>query len=86
VPAIGFWVALAMVLMEDKKARPFIKYNAVHRLAVATVLFISFFVLFGLCLSVVAFFAMIYWAYIAYQGQKVEIPMLTDFIKNQGWA
>jgi hypothetical protein len=28
----------------------------------------------------------LYWAYQAYQGKIVTIPLLTDFIKNQGWA
>ena len=25
-------------------------------------------------------------AYQAYQGQDVNIPLITDFVKNQGWA
>jgi uncharacterized protein len=85
IPAIGPWIAIAMLLIDEKKARPFIKYHAVHSLAVAVVIFASSFVLIGLCLGFIAFFAMFYWAYLAYQGQNVEIPMLTDFIKKQGW-
>jgi uncharacterized membrane protein len=27
-----------------------------------------------------------YWGWQAYQGQLVEIPVLTDFVKKQGWA
>jgi hypothetical protein len=29
---------------------------------------------------------MFWWAYQAYQGQDVKIPMISDFIHNQGWA
>jgi hypothetical protein len=29
---------------------------------------------------------MFWWAYQAYQGLDVKIPMISDFIKNQGWA
>ena len=28
----------------------------------------------------------LYWAYLAYQGQMFEVPFVTNFIKNQGWA
>jgi len=28
----------------------------------------------------------LYWAYQAYQGKYFDIPVLTDFIKNQGWV
>ena len=34
----------------------------------------------------VLFLVMLYWAYQAYQGQDIRIPMITDFIHNQGWA
>ncbi len=85
IPAIGPWVALFMLLMEDKKNRPFIKYHAVHSLAVAVIIIVTSFVLIGLCVAAVAFFVMFYWAYQAYQGMTFEIPMVTDFLKKQGW-
>ncbi len=31
-------------------------------------------------------FVTLYWAYLAYQGQYFDIPVLTDFIKGQGWV
>jgi hypothetical protein len=27
----------------------------------------------------------LYWALKAYQGERVEIPFITEFCKNQGW-
>jgi uncharacterized membrane protein len=31
-------------------------------------------------------FITLYWAYLAYQGQYFDIPVITDFIKKQGWV
>ena len=31
-------------------------------------------------------FVTLYWAYLAYQGQYFDIPVITDFIKKQGWV
>ncbi len=77
-------VAIVVLFMEDKKNRPYIKFNAVQSLVATVVLSILATVTFG-CGSIL-FFAMFWWAYQAYQGQDVKIPMLSDFIRNQGWA
>ncbi len=81
-------VPIILLLMEEKKARPFIKYHAVQSLAAGIVLLIVIPILavvtFG-CGSVL-WLIMFYWAYKAYQGEMVTIPMLTDFIKNQNWV
>ena len=39
----------------------------------------------GLCVPVL-WLVFLYWAYQAYQGQSVNIPVVTNFIKQQGWA
>ena len=31
-------------------------------------------------------FVTLYWAYLAYQGQYFDIPVITGFIKGQGWV
>jgi len=86
------WViALIAILMEDKKARPFIKYNAVLSLALGVALTVVSFALspvFGIgCIVGVAYLVyVIYLAVQAYQGKWVTVPWLTDFVKNQGWA
>ena len=28
----------------------------------------------------------VYWCWQAYQGKMVKIPIITDFVKQQGWA
>ena len=81
-------VGIIVLLMEDKKARPFIKFHAVQSIAVSIVMFIVVPIIaiptFG-CGSIL-YFVMFWWAYKAYQGEMVEIPVVTNFIKGQGWV
>ena len=77
-------VSVILLLMEDKKDRPFIKAHNVQALVGGVVLWVFATVTFG-CGSV-AWFVFLYWAYKAYQGEYVQIPLITDFVKNQGWA
>lgn len=80
-----FWlIAIIALLMEDKKARPFIRYNAVLSLAYSVVWAVVGSVTVG-CLAIVGLIYAIYLAIQAYQGEWVEIPFITDFCKNQGW-
>jgi uncharacterized membrane protein len=77
-------IAVVVLFMEDKKVRPYIKFNAVQSLVATVVLTILSTITFG-C-GTVLFLVMFWWAYQAYQGQDVKIPMVSDFIRNQGWA
>lgn len=77
-------IAIILLFMEDKKARPFIKFHAVQSLAATVVLTILATVTFG-CGSIL-FLALIWWGIEAYQGKMVEIPFITNFIKGQGWV
>ena len=83
-------IAIIMLLMEDKKKRPFIKYHAVQSLA-ANVVFWIIAVILGITVvgafcAPVLWLVFFWWAYQAYQGQLFEIPVVTNFIKNQGWV
>ena len=85
-------VGIIVLLMEDKKSRPFIKFNAVQSIAasiafwiVATIITTVTIGFGGLCVPVL-WLVFLYWAYQAYQGQMVNIPVVSNFIKNQGWA
>jgi uncharacterized membrane protein len=85
-------VPVILLLMEDKKNRPFIKQHNAQALAWAVALFVIIFVLsivtFGLitCIAPLAWIPQLYWAYQAYQGKSVTIPFITNFVKQQGWA
>jgi uncharacterized membrane protein len=85
-------VGIIVLLMEDKKSRPFIKFHAVQSIAasiafwiVATIITTVTIGIGGLCVPVL-WLVFLYWAYQAYQGQMVNIPVLTNLIKSQGWA
>ena len=76
-------IAIIMFFWEEKKGRQFIKYHAVQSIAVG----IAAVVLYAACgLGLLLNLYMLYLAYDAYQGNYSKVPVITDFIKNQGWA
>ncbi|HEX5839676.1 MAG TPA: hypothetical protein VFY26_17710 [Anaerolineales bacterium] len=77
-------IAIVVLLMEDKKSRPYIKFNAIQSLVATVVLSILSTVTCGF--GAVLFLIMLWWAYQAYMGQDVRIPVISDFIRKQGWA
>jgi uncharacterized membrane protein len=90
MPFIGWIVAILALIMEDKRARPFIKFHAIQSLilgilngVISGALSV---VIIGACTGVAIMIYMIYLGIKAYQGETISVPFLTDFIKNQGWA
>ena len=81
-------VGIIMLLMEDKKVRPFIKFHSVQSIAVSVVFLIvvPIVAVFTLGCGSVLYLVMFWWAYKAYQGEMFEIPVITNFIKDQGWV
>lgn len=85
-------VPIIILLIEERKNRPFIRaHNAqalawgVVNLVLGTALSMVLFVCFG-APSFIIWAIGAYWGYRAYQGQYVTIPLITDFVKKQGWA
>jgi uncharacterized membrane protein len=85
-------VAIIVLFMEDKKARPFIKFHAVQSIAANVVFFVVASILavvtlgFGGICAPLLWLVFLYWAYKSYQGEMFEIPVVTNFIKGQGWV
>lgn len=82
-------VPIIIMLMEDKKNRPFIKAHNAQALVIGiiqVVLWVTSFTCVTGILALLLLLAQLYWAYKAYQGEEVVIPVITDFVKNQGWA
>lgn len=82
-------IPIILMLMEDKKARPFIKAHNAQALVIGVIqviLWVTSFTCITGILALVLFVVQLYWAYQAYQGQQITIPVVTDFVKNQGWA
>ena len=81
-------VPIIILLMDDKKDLPFIKAHNVQALVtgVILVIFVPIIAVFTLGCGSLIWLVMLWWAYKAYQGEYVQIPLITDFVKNQGWA
>jgi uncharacterized membrane protein len=84
-------VAVIALLMEDKKNRPFIKYNAVMALVVVVVISVLVAIISAItcgigAILVLAYIYPIYLGIKAFQGEWVTVPYVTDFVKKQGWV
>ena len=83
-------VPIIIFILEDKKDRPFIKAHNAQAFAYGIILlgvtFVTSFILIGLCIGILGWFLQLYWGYKAYQGEYINIPVISDFVKKQGWA
>src|SRR5258705_10169410 len=81
-------VPIIILLMADKKDRPFIKAHNMQALVMGVVMAILIPILatFTFGCGAIIWFIMAYWAYQAYQGKMITIPVVSDLVKNQGWA
>ena len=75
-------VPIILMFMEDKKNRPYIKANNMQ----ALILGIIFVLTSAVCVGFLVLLYQLYLGYQAYQGQTINIPIITDFCKNQGWS
>ena len=75
-------IGIVVLLLEDKKNRPFLRYNAV----VSIVLGVITIVLSWACIGIIAWIYGIYLGVKAYQGETVEVPVISDWVRKQGWA
>lgn len=85
IPLFGI---LALV-SDSMKNDPVLRKHSVQSLALGVALFVvslvlGFIPLVG-CLVPFLWLITLYYAYQAYQGKDVNIPVITDFCKNQGW-
>jgi uncharacterized membrane protein len=84
-----FIVAVIALFMEDKKNRPFIRYHAIQAIALNVVIIAlatvsSITIILAICAPFL-WFINLWPAYDSWQGNFTEIPVVTNFIKNQGW-
>jgi len=90
LPLVGWIIAIVALIMEDKKARPFIKFHSIQALVLAiingVISGVLSFVVIGICTGIAGAIYMMYIGYKAYQGETLSVPFITDFIKSQGWA
>ena len=83
-------VPVIILLMEDKKNRPFLKAHNMQALILGAINIVIGIVLGWTvvlaCLPVLGWIYLIYLGIQAYGGKYNTIPVVTDFCKKQGWA
>jgi uncharacterized membrane protein len=87
IPIVG----IIVLLSDTMKNNPVLKTHAIQSLALTAVLVVVSIILttvtlgFGGCLAPLLIIIPIVFGIQAYQGKDVNIPVLTDFCKKQGW-
>jgi uncharacterized membrane protein len=83
-------VPVIILLIADKKNRPFIKAHNGQALAWGIILWvvsiILSFVVIGACVGALGFLFNIFLGIKAYQGNYIKLPLITDFVKKQNWG
>jgi uncharacterized membrane protein len=83
-------IPIIILFLEEKKNRPFLKAHYPQALAwgiIVTVISVPLsFVFVGACTGLFGLVMSVIWGIKAYNGEYVEIPVITDFVKKQGWA
>ena len=83
LPVLWPILAIVALLMDSTKGSAFVRYHAILSIVTGIAAVIITAVTLGL--GGILFLVFFYWAYKAYQGEMVNIPVLTNFCKNQGW-
>lgn len=82
-------VPIIILLMPDKKDRPFIKAHNSQALALGIVEwvinFLLSFVVIGCITSIITLIINIWLGIRANKGEVFEIPVITNFVRQQGW-
>ena len=78
-------VPIIILFWEEKRNRPFIRAHNAQALGVGILSFLISFLTLGFG-GLIVFPFQIFWGFKAYNGNYVEIPLLTNFVKNKGWA
>ena len=89
LPWVGWILAIIALVIEPQKDRPFVRHHAIQSLAANVVLSVISIIL-GVtvilaCIAPFLWLILIWPAVKAYQGEMVQLPVVTDFCKNQGW-
>ncbi len=72
-------VPIIILLMPDKKDRPFIKAHNAQALVLGIITAVTS----AFCVGILVWFYQLYCAYQAYQGQLIEIPLISNLVKGQ---
>ncbi len=85
-------IAIIVLFMDEKKTRPFIKYHAVQSIVLNIAISVVAIILAAITLGIGGICAPLLWfvtlwpAYDSYNGGYTEIPVISNFIRSQGWV
>src|SRR5215213_5300135 len=77
--ALSPLVPIIILLMPDKKDRPFIKAHNAQALVLGIITAVTS----AFCVGILVWFYQLYLAYRAYQGELIEIPLISNLVKGQ---
>lgn len=85
IPITPLWPILAVValLADTTKDRAFVRTNAMLSIVTGIVLIPLSIVTVG-CAALL-YLVFFYWAYLAFQGQEPHIPLVSNWLRQQGW-
>jgi len=83
IPVLLPILAIVALVMESTKSSQFVRHHAIQALATGLVVWVITTITVGV--GGLLFLIFFYWAYKAYQGQTVEIPLITNFVRGRGW-
>jgi len=72
-------IPIVIMLMPDKKDRPFIKAHNAQALVLGIITVITS----TFCVGILVWFYQLYCAYKAYQGELIEIPLISNLVRGQ---
>ena len=80
-------VPIILLLMPDKKNRPFIKAHNMQALiaGIALIIIVNILGPITLCIGYILWLVMLIPAFKAFNGQMVEIPVISNLVRQQGW-
>jgi uncharacterized protein len=86
LPISPLWPLFAVLalLLDDTRNRPFIRYHAIVSIVLGLALIPLSIVTLG-CGALV-YLVFFWWAFEAYNGRVVEIPVISDWVRKQGWV
>lgn len=80
---------IIILLSDNMKSDPVLRKHAVQSIAYAVVEIVLAIILtvtvILACLAWVPYVPLVIWGIQAYQGKEINIPVVTDFCKKQGW-
>ncbi|MBK9925804.1 MAG: hypothetical protein IPP66_10985 [Anaerolineales bacterium] len=77
--ALSPLMPIIILLMADKKDRPFIKAHNAQALVLGIITIVTS----TFCVGILVWFYQLYCAYKAYQGELIEIPLISNLVKSQ---